>query len=116
MRFAADENFDGNILKGLRRRLVDLDIVRVQDTALYQAPDPELLKWTATEERILLTHDVQTIPGYAYERIAQGLSMPGIIAVHRNTPIGTALEELEILIAAGHPEDFENQVIFVPVR
>ena len=31
MRFAADENFDGRILDGLKARLPDLDILRVQD-------------------------------------------------------------------------------------
>ncbi len=38
MRFAADENFKGIIIKALLRRFPDLDIVRVQDPALYQAP------------------------------------------------------------------------------
>lgn len=32
MRFATDENFDGRILSGLRVRLPDADIVRIQDT------------------------------------------------------------------------------------
>lgn len=44
MRFAADENFNGPIYNGLRKRLPDLDIVRVQDTVMYQAPDPDLLE------------------------------------------------------------------------
>jgi hypothetical protein len=30
MRFAADENFDGRILTGLRGRLPSIDIVRIQ--------------------------------------------------------------------------------------
>jgi hypothetical protein len=32
-----------------------------------------------TAERILLTHDVKTMPGYAYERMVAGLPVPGII-------------------------------------
>ena len=32
MLLAADENFNGRILRALQRRLTDLDIVRVQDT------------------------------------------------------------------------------------
>lgn len=34
MRFAADENFDDRILDGLRVRMPDMDIVRVQDTKM----------------------------------------------------------------------------------
>jgi len=114
MRFAADENFDGRILQGLRARLPDLDIVRVQDTALAQSPDPELLAWLAVEERILLTHDAKTMPGFIYERVRQGLSMPGVIEVQHSTPIGQAIDELEVMIGAGRPSDFENLVI--PIR
>lgn len=116
MRFAADENFDGRILNGLRIRLPDLDIIRIQDTELYQSPDDELLAWLASEERILLTHDVQTMPRYVFERVEAGESVPGVIEVHQDTPIGTAIDELEILIGTGTAEDFANQVKYIPIR
>jgi Domain of unknown function (DUF5615) len=116
MRFATDENFDGRILDGLRARLSDLDIVRVQDTEMYQSPDTKLLDWLANEGRILLTHDVRTMPGFVYERIKAGLNVPRVIEVHYDTPIGQAIDDLEILIGAGNPEDFENQVKYIPMR
>lgn len=40
LRFAADENFNADIVRGLRRRLPELDIVRVQDVGLSGADDP----------------------------------------------------------------------------
>lgn len=40
LRFVADENFKGSIVRGLRRRPLDLDIVRVQDVGLTKAFDP----------------------------------------------------------------------------
>lgn len=116
MRFAADENFDGRILTGLRTRLPEFDVVRVQDTEMYQAPDDKLLAWLADERRILLTHDVQTMPRFVYERVRDGQSVPGVIEVHKDTPIGVAIDELEIVIGAGAPDDFENQVIYIPIR
>lgn len=116
MRFAADENFDGRILAGLKTRLPALDLVRVQDTDMYQAPDPELLDWLASEKRILLTHDIRTMPGFVYERVQDGLSVPGIIEVKRSTPIGQAIDELEIMIGAGTDEDFENLVRYIPLN
>jgi hypothetical protein len=116
MRFAADENFDRRILDGLRARMPDLDIVRVQDTALVQSPDRELLTWLAAEERILLTHDAKTMPGFIYERVRKGLSMPGVIEVQHHTPIGQAIDELEVMIGAGTPADFENLIRYVPTR
>ncbi len=67
MRFLADENFDNHILEGVRRENPDIDVVRVQDTEIYEADDPIVLEWAAKENRILLTHDVRTMSRYAYE-------------------------------------------------
>ena len=45
MRFLADEDFDNRILRGLMRRSLDIDIVRIQDTHLSGADDPTVLAW-----------------------------------------------------------------------
>jgi hypothetical protein len=74
------------------------------------------LEWLADEGRILLTHDVKTMPGFLYQRVRAGLSVPGIIEVNSNPSIGDLIDELEIVIGAGKPEDFENQVRYVPMR
>jgi hypothetical protein len=116
MRLAADENFDGRILEGLQKRLPTLDIVRIQDTALYQASDPQVLAWTAEENRILLTHAVQTLVNDAYARVKQGQPMPGVIEVGGDTPIGQAIDELEIMIGTDTEDDFIDQVRYIPIR
>jgi len=41
--FAADENFNNDILRGLLRGRPDLDILRVQDVGLSDAEDPSIL-------------------------------------------------------------------------
>ena len=43
LQLAADENFNNDILRGLKRRDPLLDIVRIQDAGLSGATDPELL-------------------------------------------------------------------------
>lgn len=115
MRFATDENFNGHMLSGLRKRLPDLDIVRVQDTEMYGSPDPELLEWLAEQDRILLTHDIRTMPKFVYERVHAGLPVPGIVEIHRDMPVGEAIDELEVILGVGEREDFENQVMYVPM-
>lgn len=83
---------------------------------LYEAPDPAVLEWAAQEERILLTHDIQTLVNDAYVRVEQGLPMPGVILVPNLLAIGQALTDLEIAIGAGNPEDFADQVTYIPIR
>jgi len=75
LRRLADENFNGDILRGLSRRQPDLDIVRAQDVGLTGADDPDILAWAAENSRIVLTHDRATMSDYAYERIAAGEAM-----------------------------------------
>jgi predicted nuclease of predicted toxin-antitoxin system len=84
VRLAADENFNGHIVRGILRRRPDLDLVRVQDTQMYRAEDPELLTWAAREGRVVLTHDTGTMTRFAYERIAAGLPLPGVFRVPRD--------------------------------
>jgi len=84
LRLLADENFDNTIVRGLLRRRPSIDIVRVQDVSLSGMDEPTVLAWAAEEHRILLTHDVATITRFAYDRVVQGLPMPGVIGVSTN--------------------------------
>ena len=114
-RLAADENFDGRILKALRRQLPDLDVIRVQDTPLAGSADGDLLAWAAEEKRVVVTHDRQTMVGEAYTRLRSGLSMPGVIVVSEDCPIGTAVADLQLLLLATASEELESRVRFVPL-
>ncbi len=63
----SDENFNGDIVRGLLLRQPNFDLLRVQDVGLREVDDPEILAWAARNERILLTHDRATMPNFAYD-------------------------------------------------
>jgi len=115
MRFLADENLHGLILQGLLSALPDLDITRVQDTAWSGADDIRLLEYAGETEAIVITHDVRTLPGFAFDRVRDGKPMPGVIEVSDQLPLSVAVEELILLIATGTSADFENQVRYIPI-
>jgi hypothetical protein len=115
LRLAADENFNGTILTGLRDRRPDLDIVRVQDANLSGADDPTVLEWAAREGRVLLTHDVSTMTAYAYDRLRSGQHMPGVFEVSRAVPIGRAIKDILILAEASLENEWEGQVRYLPL-
>ena len=112
---AADENFNNDIVRGLLRRRPNLDIVRIQDVGLSGADDPAVLEWAAKENRVLLTHDVSTITYYAYERVCEGASMPGVFAVGRHVPIGRAIEDILLLVDYSLDGEWEGQVRYLPL-
>lgn len=90
-RLLSDHNFSGRILRGLIRRLPGLDVLRASDVGLAAAIDPIVLEWAALEGRVLLTHDINTIPAFASARIKSGLPMPGVFVVASEMPIGGAI-------------------------
>jgi hypothetical protein len=115
IKLLADENFDNTIIRGLLRRNPDIDIVRVQDVSLSGEDDPTVLAWAANEGRILLTHDVATITRYAYERLADSLSMPGVIEVSTDAPIGKVIEDILMILECGVEKDLEGKIYYLPL-
>jgi hypothetical protein len=116
LKILLDENFNNNILRGLRQRNLELDIIRAQDVSeIAGLDDPTLLEWAANNDRVLFTHDVRTITRYAYERIEAGKSMPGIVEVKRSAPLKIIIEDILLLIADDRPEEIKDRIIYLPL-
>ena len=112
---AADHNFNARILRGLKRRLPQVDVLTLRQVGLERAEDPEVLEWSASKGRPLVTHDVSTVTRYAWDRVREGLAMSGVIAVAAEEPIGPVIEDLVLLVATSNPGDLEGQVIYLPL-
>ena len=115
IKLVSDENFDGDVLRGSCAWLPDLDVVRVQDAGLAETPDPIILAWAASEQRILLTHDRETVPGFAYDRVNAGEPMPGVFLVSDHMPKGQAIDQLLLAIQCLNPDDCKDQVHHFPL-
>lgn len=116
LKLAADENFNNIILRGVLRQHPELDIVRIQDSEIAGADDEVLLEWVAQENRVLLTHDVNTVTGFAYERVRQGLAMPGVFQVDDSASMSTIIEDILLLALGSLEGEWENQVRYIPLR
>ena len=116
LKFVADEGFNWQIVKGLRWKQPDLDLVRVQEAGLTGNPDPEILEWAARENRLMLTHDVTTMTHYAYERVRHGLPMPGVLEISQDLPIGRAIEDILLFAIGSFEGEWEGQVRYLPLR
>jgi hypothetical protein len=96
-RFLADVNFNNRIVIGLRRRAPSVDIITVQDLGLRQTPDPQVLLEACELDRILVTHDVNTMPLHCTALLTSlpvGKPSPGIMQIAQEMPIGMASQEL----------------------
>jgi hypothetical protein len=115
LRLLMDENFSGPVTRGLRKRCPEFDVARVQEVGLMETPDPDILEWAARENRILVTHDAETIPDFAYDRVRQGLPMRGVFEVPDRMAVGKVIEDLVLLIECSREGEWENRVLFLPL-
>jgi len=115
LRLAADENFNGDIVRGLLRRNPTLDVVRVQDVGLSGADDPSVLQWAADQGRILVTHDISTLAKHAFDRIVADQPMPGVFEVKSDAPVGQVIDDLILLVECSVDGEWEGQVRFLPL-
>lgn len=112
LRLASDENFNGDIVRGLLLRLPELDLLRVQDVGLGGAIDPVVLAWAAENERIVLTHDRATLPDFANERVVAGAAMPGVFVINDRLPVGRAIEELVLVATCSEALEWVGRVLY----
>ncbi|WP_017300220.1 DUF5615 family PIN-like protein [Nodosilinea nodulosa] len=115
LRLLSDENFNGDIGRGLFLRQPSLDLLRVQDVGLQEVDDPAILDWAASNGRILLTHDRATMPNFAYERLSQGQPMPGLFVINDRMPVRQVIDELVLLIDASGQDEWNGLVLYLPL-
>jgi hypothetical protein len=117
LRLASDADVHGNIIRGLRRGLPEIDLVRVQDALPEGIADPDVLAWTAAEERVLISNDRNTMVGFAYRRVAAGEPMPGVIATSKKQRIGATIDDIAVIAECITEEEMRlAAVIFLPLR
>ena len=75
-----------------------------------------VMEWAAEHHRVLLTHDVSTVTSYAYARVREGLSMPGVFEVSRKVSLAVAIEEIILLAVCSAAGEWEGQVRYLPLR
>ena len=114
--FAADEDFDWDIVRGLRRHLKEVDIATVQVSGLSGCDDPTVLDWAAQEGRVLLSHDMNTMTKHASDRIAGGLPCPGLILVPRDVPLRAVIEELSLICECCDKSELIGRILYIPLR
>lgn len=115
MKFLADENFNNDILRGVWRRVPNASFTRVQDTEIAGADDLHMLAYAATQGYLVLTHDVNTLRAFFYERVQAELPVPGVFLVHKQTPIGRVVDELDMIIVASEPSEWEGKITYLPL-
>lgn len=114
IRFQADADLDGRILRGLRRVGPEVDIRTAVEAGLATLEDSEVLRLAAEAGRILVSQDRSTMPGH-FQRFVTSSQSPGIILLRARVPIALAIEELLLIWAASEAEEWTNRLAWIPL-
>lgn len=113
--FLADENFKRAIIKGLQRLEPDIDILRVQDTGIAEADDDVVLDFALQQNRVLITHDIKTIPPLVKQLQIAGQVTPGVVLIGQHVSIKTAIVDLHIIAYCTNLSEWFNKTQFLPL-
>jgi hypothetical protein len=117
LRLATDADVHGEIVRGLRRRRTDIDLVRAQDALPVGSPDLDVLNWASLEQRVLITNDRNTFVGLAWRQVANGASLAGVIATTNQQSLGAAIDDILLVAECMTADEVRSRVvIFLPLR
>jgi hypothetical protein len=114
VKYLFDEDLNGRIVRGLRRRIPDLDATTVQEADLPETTDPAVLDWAASQGRIVITHDHRTMRPCAEESLKAGRSMAGLILVPQTAALGQVIDDLVLVAEATTAEQWNGAILFLP--
>jgi hypothetical protein len=107
-----DENVRAQITQELRRRGVD--VMTVQEDGQRGGQDSAILDRSTELGRVLYSEDADLLIE-AHARQVSETPFPGVAYGHQRLPIGQCIDSLELFAKAGEPEEYRNQVIYIPL-
>ena len=76
--------------------------------------DDALVGVGAEQDRILVTHDRQTIPLHFGEFLMAGRANRGVFLVNQHTPIREVIDALVLIWAASDADEWRNRIVNIP--
>jgi hypothetical protein len=114
VRFQADADLDGRILRGVRRTAPEIDIRTAAEAGLEGLRDPDVLRICADSGRVLVSQDRRTMPAH-FARYAAGARSPGVVLLRQAIPIVDAIEELILIWSASEAAEWVGRLVWIPL-
>lgn len=65
---------------------------------------------------MLVTNNRRTKPQHLADHLAAGRHVPGIVMLDDDLGIGGNIDELLLIAGASLPDEFRDQIIYLPIR
>jgi hypothetical protein len=114
LRSLIDQDVDHDIVRGVIRRIPQVDVVTAFEIGMSKATDTELLTWASQEGRVIITHDRTTMPIHAADLMSKGENIAGLFVVLRSLPLHQVIEDLELMITCSENDEWVNVIRYLP--
>jgi hypothetical protein len=120
LRYVLDEHLRGPLWRAIQWHnssgVYPLDVVRVGDPADLPlgTEDPALLLWAEREQRILVTHDPDTMSRHLADHLAAGRHSPGVFMIRPHSTLPQLLTFLRDAAYASEPAEWQDRIQFIP--
>lgn len=118
-RFLADEDFDADIVRGVKRRRPGLEFLTAAEAGTLHLDDPLVLRRARERDLILITHDRRTMPRYFGEllmELREGESSPGMFIVTQGAhPLGEIIDAIVEVYDLSSHDEWRNQIRDLPL-
>jgi uncharacterized protein DUF5615 len=94
VRFLADADLNKAIVTGTLRREPSLDFLTAHAAGLRGMSDSDVLALAAGQQRVLVSHDVGTMPAHFRAFKEAGKHSAGVFLVSQDLDVGAAIDEL----------------------
>ncbi len=114
IRFLADADLNQAIVSGTSLREAAIDFLSAAEADLEGIHDPDVLDVAARLGRILVSHDVSTMPVHFARFLREGKQSPGVLLVSQAAALGEVVDALVLVWSASSPADWANQIHHLP--
>jgi hypothetical protein len=114
-RFQADASLRSAIVDGVRRREPSIDFRSAHGVLPDGMADPDVLALATSDGRILVSHDVHTMPGHFADLGEMSGRSSGVFLIPQKLPISEAIEEIVLIWSVSEADEWIDQLVWLPL-
>lgn len=113
-KFIADADFNQDVIDGVLRRIPDCDFLNADEGGTRGLDDPSILRLAAATDRIVVSHDRNTMTRHFYD-FSDYATSPGLIIVRQTLDLGTAIDQIVIIVEASDASEYRGFITWIPL-
>jgi hypothetical protein len=114
IRFLADASLHDGIVTGCLRPEPAIDFLSAHEATLEGVPDPEVLAFATSQNRILVTSDLRTMPRHFGDFLEANSQCSGVFLVKQRVPLADVIDAQVLIWSASDADEWENRVVEIP--